>query len=35
MPLASGSTSYPLLNIFWSILEFFLWFVWIWLVVMV
>ena len=35
MPLAAGSTSYPLLNIFWSILEFFLWFVWIWLVVMV
>ena len=35
MPLAAGSTSYPLLNIFWSILEFFLWFIWIWLVVMV
>ena len=35
MPLAAGSTSYPLLNIFWSILEFFLWFVWIWLVIMV
>ena len=35
MPLAAGSTSYPLLNIFWSILEFFLWVVWIWLVVMV
>ena len=35
MPLAAASTSYPLLNIFWSILEFFLWFVWIWLVVMV
>jgi hypothetical protein len=29
------STSYPLLNIFWSLLEFFLFFIWIWLAVMV
>ena len=33
--LAAASSSYPLLNIFWTILEFFLWIVWIWLVVMV
>jgi len=33
--LAASSSSYPLLNIFWTILEFFLWIVWIWLVVMV
>ncbi|HTS99088.1 MAG TPA: SHOCT domain-containing protein [Streptosporangiaceae bacterium] len=35
MVLAASSSSYPLLNIFWTILEFFLWIVWIWLVVMV
>ena len=35
MVLASSSSSYPLLNIFWTILEFFLWVVWIWLVIMV
>src|ERR1700684_3852695 len=27
--------SYPLLDIFWTILEFFLWLVWIWVFVMV
>ena len=27
--------SYPLLNIFWSMLEFFLWLAWIWILVMV
>jgi hypothetical protein len=27
--------SYPLLNIFWSMFEFFLWVVWIWIFVMV
>jgi hypothetical protein len=27
--------SYPLLNIFWTMLEFFLWVVWIWIFVMV
>jgi hypothetical protein len=35
MPLAAASTSYPLLNIFWTMLEFFLWVVWIWLVILV
>jgi hypothetical protein len=29
------ATSYPLLNIFWTLLEFFLFFIWIWLAVMV
>lgn len=29
MALAVASTSYPLLNIFWTMLEFFLWVVWI------
>jgi len=32
-PLASSS--YPLLNIFWSIFEFFLWVIWIWILIMV
>jgi Short C-terminal domain/Phospholipase_D-nuclease N-terminal len=35
MPLAAASTSYPLLNIFWTMLEFFLWVIWIWILVMV
>ncbi len=35
MPLAATSSSYPLLNIFWSIFIFFLWVVWIWLLIMV
>ena len=35
MPLAAASTSYPLLNIFWTMLEFFLWVVWIWLLILV
>ena len=35
MVLASSSSSYPLLNIFWTILEFFLWVVWIWLLILV
>jgi Short C-terminal domain/Phospholipase_D-nuclease N-terminal len=35
MPLAAASTSYPLLNIFWTMFEFFLWVVWVWLIVMV
>jgi hypothetical protein len=35
MSFAAGSTSYPLLNIFWSIFEFFLWVVWIWVLIMV
>ncbi len=35
MALAAASTSYPLLNIFWTMLEFFLWVVWIWLLILV
>jgi hypothetical protein len=35
MALAAASSSYPLLNIFWSIFEFFLWVAWIWLLIMV
>ncbi len=35
MALAAASSSYPLLNIFWTIFEFFLWVVWIWLLIMV
>src|SRR6516162_11159998 len=30
-----ASSSYPLLNIFWSIFEFFLWVIWIWILIMV
>ena len=33
MPLADSS--YPLLNIFWSIFIFFLWIIWIWILIMV
>jgi hypothetical protein len=35
MSLAAASTSYPLLNIFWTMFEFFLWVVWFWLIVIV
>jgi hypothetical protein len=36
MPLlAASSSSYPLLNIFWSIFIFFLWVIWIWILIMV
>jgi hypothetical protein len=34
MPLASSS-SYPLLNLFWTMLEFFFWVIWIWILIMV
>ena len=34
MPLASGS-SYPLLDAFWTILEIFLWVIWIWILITV
>ena len=34
MPLAL-SGSYPLLNVFWSIFEFFLWVIWIWILIMI
>lgn len=33
--MALADSSYPLLDIFWSIFIFFLWLVWIWVVVMV
>ncbi len=35
MSVALTSSSYPLLNIFWTMLEFFLWVAWIWLLVYV
>jgi ABC-type multidrug transport system fused ATPase/permease subunit len=35
MLLASGSSSYPLLNVFWSIFIFFLWVMWFWILIMV
>ena len=35
MILAAASSSYPLLNIFWTMFEFFLWVVWIWLLILV
>jgi Short C-terminal domain/Phospholipase_D-nuclease N-terminal len=34
MPLAAAS-NYPLLNAFWTILEFFLWVLWIWVLIMI
>ena len=35
MIMAASSSSYPLLNLFWTMLEFFLWVVWIWLLIWV
>jgi hypothetical protein len=36
MPLAASSlSSYPLLNIFWTMFEFFIWVIWIWILIMV
>ncbi len=35
MALAAASSSYPLLNVFWTMFEFFVWIIWIWLLVMV
>ena len=35
MTLAASSSSYPLLNLFWSMLEFFLWVIWIWILIWV
>jgi hypothetical protein len=32
-PLAASSSSYPLLNLFWTMLEFFVWVIWIWLLI--
>jgi Short C-terminal domain/Phospholipase_D-nuclease N-terminal len=34
MPLADSS-SYPVLSIFWTIIEFFLWVIWIWILIMI
>ncbi len=33
MPLAVSSYSYPLLGVFWTILEIFLWVIWIWILI--
>ena len=35
MSLAASSSSYPLLDFFWTMLEFFLWVIWIWILIMV
>jgi len=35
MSLAAASSSYPLLNIFWTILEIFLWVIWFWILITV
>jgi ABC-type transport system involved in cytochrome bd biosynthesis fused ATPase/permease subunit len=35
MPLAIASSSYPLLNVFWTMFEFFLWVIWIWILITV
>ena len=31
--LAASSSSYPLLNVFWTIFEVFLWIIWIWILI--
>jgi hypothetical protein len=33
MPLASSTYSYPLLSVFWTIFEIFLWVIWIWILI--
>ena len=35
MILAAASSSYPLLDIFWTILEVFLWVIWFWVLITV
>jgi ABC-type multidrug transport system fused ATPase/permease subunit len=35
MSLAATTNSYPLLNLFWTMFEFFLWVAWIWILIMV
>lgn len=35
MPLAASLSSYPLLNVFWTMFEFFLWVIWIWVLIAV
>ena len=33
--MSLADSSYPLLNIFWTMVEFFLWVIWIWILIMV
>ena len=33
--MALADSSYPLLNLFWTMLIFFLWVIWIWILIMV
>jgi len=33
--LLADSSSYPVLSIFWTIIEFFLWVIWIWILIMI
>lgn len=33
--LLAASTNYPVLDLFWTILEFFLWVIWIWILIMI
>ncbi len=35
MLLADSASSYPLLNAFWTMFEFFLWVIWIWILIMI
>jgi uncharacterized protein (DUF58 family) len=35
VPLAASASSYPLLNVFWTIFEVFLWVIWIWILIWV
>lgn len=35
MSLAASVSSYPLLNVFWTMFEFFLWVIWIWILIVV
>ncbi len=35
MPLAASLSSYPLLNLFWTMLFFFMWVIWIWILITV
>ena len=35
MTLAAGSYTYPVLGIFWTILEVFLWVIWLWILITV
>lgn len=33
--LLADASNYPVLNLFWTILEFFLWVIWIWILIMI